>query len=113
MDIHTSHDGTILKQEPYISLKSDGESHVKADPELSLVSPGLSWEDDVYEDAGDVDFDQSIQDVYLLRIPKYLWKTWSQMDDDQEIHVGTVRAETQSGVIKRVRSLGPHRVNVR
>jgi len=61
------------------------------------VSPSPMDEDDLYEDAGDLEFfDPSIQGnpfgaLYLARIPRGLWKAWSQLDDDTEIQVGTLR----------------------
>ena len=103
MESIISHAIKNVKQEPHKASDAVGEIQIKADPESSTLSPGLSWDDDVYEDAGDVDFDQSVQEVYLSRIPKFLWKTWSHMDDDQEICIGTIRVEAQAGVVRRVR----------
>ena len=56
-------------------------------------SPTAQFDADIYEDAGDLDFRGASQSIYLTRIPKFLWKTWSKIDDDQEIHLGTVRVE--------------------
>ena len=113
MESNASHGIKNVKQEQCKALNLVGGIHVKVDPESNTLSPELSWEDDVYEDAGDVDFDQSAQEVYLSRIPKFLWKTWSQMDDDQEICIGTIRVEAQAGVVKRVRLFESPRVNNR
>lgn len=70
-----------------------GEAHVIANRDFSVISPGGHSEEDIYEDAGDLDFTCSAQAVYLTRIPKFLWKTWSHLRDDQEINLGTVRVE--------------------
>jgi hypothetical protein len=29
--------------------------------------------------------------MYLTRLPNYLWEAWSQLDDDDEIEIGTIR----------------------
>lgn len=61
------------------------------------VSPSPMEEDDLYEDAGDLEFfDPSTAgnpfgSLYLARIPRGLWKAWSQLDDDAEIQIGTLR----------------------
>lgn len=58
-------------------------------------------EDDLFEDAGDLDFyDKSapgntFETLYLARIPKYMWDAWikltEKMGDDEEIQIGTLR----------------------
>ncbi|KAJ2892279.1 putative transcription initiation factor iif protein [Zalerion maritima] len=65
-------------------------------------SPGmeaLPHEDDVYEDAGDLEFcnrdstgNPNLNDkMFFVRLPKYLWESWSHLDDDAEIQIGTIR----------------------
>jgi transcription initiation factor TFIIF subunit beta len=51
-------------------------------------------EDDLYEeDAGDLDFSQAQQQLWLSHIPRSLWETWSSINDDEEIEIGTIRVE--------------------
>ena len=50
-------------------------------------------DDDIYEDAGDLEFAEASRRLYLTRIPKYLWKQWSKLDNEQEIRLGTIRVE--------------------
>ena len=65
---------------------------IKPDPEAD--SPRA---EDELEDAGDVEFyDTSIPGnpngtMYLARIPAYVWKAWSDLDDDAEIQIGKIR----------------------
>ena len=75
---------------------------IKSDFEAGGLSPGGHSEEDIYEDAGDLDFGCSAQEIYLTRVPKALWKTWSQLDADEEIHLGTVRIEGDVENPKRV-----------
>ena len=75
----------------------------KIEPDSPRASPGAQADEDLYEDAGDLDFSGAIQNIYLTRIPRYLWDDWSKLDNDQEIQIGTVRMEGTGGDIKRVR----------
>ncbi|RKF77512.1 Transcription initiation factor IIF subunit beta [Golovinomyces cichoracearum] len=65
---------------------------IKRDPD-SKASPGIFSDEDIYEDAGDLEFnpDPAYQRVYLARVPKYIWDAWQGLDDDSEIQVGTIR----------------------
>ena len=77
------------------------EPQVKSEPDSIGASP-TAHDDDVYEDAGDLDFSGSEPGLYLTRIPKFLWDRWSKLDDNQEIHIGTLRVEGSLSDIKRV-----------
>lgn len=70
---------------------------VKPEPE---GSPAPMDVDDMFEDAGDLDFydktpGQPFETLYLARIPKYMWDAWlkltERLDDDDEIQIGTLR----------------------
>lgn len=82
-----------IKQEP------GATSFIKPDPD---VKGGALADEDIYEDAGDLDFSQAHQNVWLTRIPKSLWEHWSSIDDDEEIQIGTVRVEGDAQNTKRV-----------
>lgn len=80
-------------------IKPDPDSiHIKPDPDKDTILD----EDDLYEDAGDLDFTNGGQNVWLSRIPRSLWEHWSKIDDDEEIQVGTIRIEGDPNDIKRV-----------
>lgn len=61
--------------------------------------PISSDEEDIYEDAGDLDFYDKSQgnneNLYSARLPDYLWKRWAalteRMGDNDEIRLGTLR----------------------
>lgn len=92
-------------------------SQVKPDPDAPSIKPdpdakgtplsGIS-DEDFYEDAGDLDFTNAAQSVWLSRIPRSLWEHWSHIDDDEEIELGTIRIEGQPNDIKRVRAITPY-----
>lgn len=69
---------------------------IKPDPDTKGASPGAFADDDIYEDAGDLEFNSNPdwQALYLARVPKDLWKAWSKLDDDAEIQLGTIRMTT-------------------
>lgn len=75
---------------------------VKVEPPSAAASPAAHSDEDIYEDAGDLDFSGAQQGLFLTRIPKYLWEKWSTLDDEQEIQLGTVRVEGGLEDVKRV-----------
>ena len=80
-------------------FKSDPDSKIFNAPDApAKIEPGLmdipiAEDEDIYEDAGDLDFAEASRALCLTRIPKYLWEHWSKLDDDQEIKLGTIRVE--------------------
>ncbi|KAI1386204.1 transcription initiation factor iif [Hypoxylon trugodes] len=85
-----------VKPEPGIKP----ELGIKPEPDVG-PSPAAMSEDDIYEDAGDLEFydpnDVNDNAVYLTHVPKYLYDAWESMDDDAEIRIGTLRQWTESG----------------
>jgi transcription initiation factor TFIIF subunit beta len=72
---------------------------IKPDPDAPGASPSAFTDDDIYEDAGDLEFnvDPAFQKLYLARVPRYVWDAWSKLDDDTEIQIGTIRQTTRLG----------------
>lgn len=72
---------------------------IKPDPEATGASPAALTDEDIYEDAGDLEFntDPKYQKLYLARVPKYIWESWSRLDDDAEIQLGTIRQSSETG----------------
>lgn len=80
------------------------ESTIKPDPAIKpepdaggSLDVAMS-DDDIYEDAGDLEFvdfnpdtNPAAANIQLAHVPKYLYNAWSQMSDDEEIRIGTVR----------------------
>jgi len=66
------------------------DSFIKPDPESK--SPGV-FDEDIYEDAGDLEFsaDPKFQNIYMAKVPRYVWEAWSKLSDDAEIQIGTIR----------------------
>ena len=81
---------------------NDQTPHIKPEADSLEASPAAHTDDDVYEDAGDLEFAGADQGLYLTRIPKFLWERWSQLDDNQEITIGTVRVEGGLEKLKKV-----------
>ncbi|KAI4233456.1 MAG: hypothetical protein L6R40_007053 [Gallowayella cf. fulva] len=91
-----------VKMEPNGLVVNGHEGHIKVEPPSAAASPAAHSDDDLYEDAGDLDFSRTAQGLYLTRIPKYLWESWSTLDDEEEIQIGTVRVEGGLEDVKRM-----------
>lgn len=82
-----------VKSEPGVKL----EPGVKSDPDGDIkMSPGAE-DDELYEDAGDLDFYDANEpqdpqgNAFLAHLPKYLYDQWAQLDDEEELVVGKMR----------------------
>ena len=77
---------------PTVKVEHAPSSHAK--PEFDDGPSPYMDEDDVYEeDAGDLDFTQAEQQIWLSHVPRSLWETWSDLSEDDEVEIGTVRVE--------------------
>lgn len=83
---------------------------IKPDPEARGASPAALADEDIYEDAGDLEFntDPKYQKLYLARMPKYIWDSWHNLDDDAEIQLGTIRMSREKGPGNTERVLLPN-----
>ncbi|KAL2831757.1 transcription initiation factor IIF, beta subunit-domain-containing protein [Aspergillus cavernicola] len=88
-----------VKQDPDASTP-----YIKSDPDSKDTVLADIDDEDLYEDAGDLDFANAAQSLWLSRIPRSLWEHWSKLDDDddEEVQIGTVRIEGSGSDIKRV-----------
>ena len=68
---------------------------IKPEPDATAPSPYMD-DEDIYEDAGDLDFSNSGQQLWMTRLPKTLWEILNKFKDDEEIEIGTVRVEKNS-----------------
>ncbi|KAI0151756.1 transcription initiation factor IIF, beta subunit-domain-containing protein [Xylariaceae sp. FL1272] len=78
------------------------EPIIKPDPDAVGASPAVMSDDDMYEDAGDLEFvnfdphtNPAAADVYLTHVPKYLYDAWDSFDDDEMIQIGKIRKWTE------------------
>ena len=95
-------DALSIKVESAQHAANGQDVRVKPDPDSLGASPGPQLEDDIYEDAGDLDFTGADHGFYLTKLPKFLWDSLSKLDANQEIQVGTIRVEGEMDDIKRV-----------
>ncbi|KAI2623661.1 hypothetical protein GGS21DRAFT_547098 [Xylaria nigripes] len=93
-------ESVAIKTDPMV--KPDPATAPEADSMDSI--PGVISDDDMYEDAGDLEFvdfnpatNPTAADVHLTHVPKYLHNAWAHMDDDEEIRIGTVRKWIEVG----------------
>ncbi|KIW95232.1 uncharacterized protein Z519_03816 [Cladophialophora bantiana CBS 173.52] len=78
---------------PRVKLEPAPDENVKLEPMDDTPSPYVDEDDDIYEDAGDLDFSQAQQQLWLSHIPRTLWETLSKLQDDDEIEIGKIRVE--------------------
>ncbi|KAJ5765724.1 hypothetical protein N7520_005283 [Penicillium odoratum] len=84
-------------------FKQDPDAmYIKPDPDNKDVVFRDMDDDDLYEETGDLDFTLANQNVWLSRLPRQLWENWAQIDDDEEIEIGTMRIEGDPSDLKRV-----------
>jgi hypothetical protein len=69
------------------------DTFIKPDPESLAATPSGYADDDIYEDAGDLDFSQCDPQLWLMRLPKYIWEKWANIAEDDEIKLGKIRVE--------------------
>lgn len=71
------------------------QPQVKPDPDA-----GSPFMDEALDEMPDLEFFDKLPEadtysrMYLARLPTYLWQVWSELDDDAEIEIGTIRQST-------------------
>ena len=94
---------------PRVKLESAPDESVKR--ELSDTPSPFPDEDAEMDedDAGDLDFSQAQQQLWLSNIPKTLWERLAKLQDEDEVEIGKIRVEGQETNPSRVR-YGPLRI---
>jgi transcription initiation factor TFIIF subunit beta len=70
-------------------VKMEIEPQIKQDPES--FTPGGFMDDDLYEDTGELNMPpRHTADIWLTRVPKWLWESLATAGDDEEIEVGKI-----------------------
>lgn len=85
---------------PSVKVEDASSMMIKDETMDDALSPYM--EDDIYEDAGDLDFSNAEQRVWLSHIPISLWETLSALEGDDEIEIGTLRVEGPESQPSRV-----------
>jgi len=88
---------------PKVKVESVPDQIIKPEPTDDTPSPYVDDDEDMYEDTGDLDFSQAQQQLWLSHIPKSLWEVLSNLNDEDEIEIGTIRVEGPESNPSRVR----------
>lgn len=89
------------KQEPGLS-----SSDIKTEPGFK-TEPGYADDDELYEDAGDLDVSNGDRAVWLVKLPQFLAERWRDVDEDEEIVLGTVKVDRNAPDQKNVCPVSP------
>lgn len=74
-----------------LDIKSEQDASIKQEPSDNVGSPMLA-DDDVYEDTGELNFPKDPPDIWLTRLPKWLWKVLVEAgNEDREIEIGKIK----------------------
>lgn len=82
---------------------------IKPDPDVKLEDADIKAEvsdvddDELYEDAGDLDMSKGDKAVWLVKLPSFVAERWNEIDDNEEIVLGVVKVnpKDQCNVRKR------------
>jgi transcription initiation factor TFIIF subunit beta len=99
--------GTIV---PQVKIENADTSVKTEAMDVDMPSPYADEGDD-FEDAGDLDFSQAQQQLWLSHVPRSLWEALSKLEDDDEIDLGTVRVEGPEDNPQRVSDICVHSTN--
>ena len=84
------------------------EHGIKPDPDHK--SPGgFMDDDDIYEDTGELNMPAKDQesDIWLTRVPKWLWEAMANAADDEEIEIGKIAVfqDEETGRVSKDRGM--------
>ena len=86
---------------PTVKVESSHDDEIKDEP----MEDTVPYMDDQDDDGGDIDFAGAKREIWLGHVPRALWNILSQIgtkDDDEEIEIGTIRAEGPESRPQRV-----------
>lgn len=69
------------------------DPQIKPDPDTKSPSgPSFADIDDMYEDTGELNIPPDFEgrNVWLTRVPKWLWDVLSKVEDDEELEIGRI-----------------------
>src|SRR5690606_17797114 len=73
---------------------------IKTEPGIKPEPIEMKMEEDdegLYEETGDLDMTLASTGVWLVKVPNWLMERWNEIDDDEEIQIGTIRVRTAGG----------------
>jgi transcription initiation factor TFIIF subunit beta len=71
-------------------------------PSVGMVRPSYPDDDELYEDAGDLDISNGERAVWLVKLPQFLADRWKDIDVDEEIPLGVVKVDRNAPEQKQV-----------
>jgi transcription initiation factor TFIIF subunit beta len=81
------------KAEPRVKFEQGIKSESSMTPPELKQEMGYADDDELYEDAGDLDMTQADRAVWLVKLPSFLAERWRDIDLDEEITLGVVKVD--------------------
>lgn len=79
---------------PQVKVDHVSDVNIKDEAgDVDMPSPYADDDEDGFEDAGDLDFSQAQQQLWLSHVPRSLWEALSKLNEDDEIDLGRIRVE--------------------
>lgn len=80
-----------VKVEPGIKQEVKQE-----DVDMANVKGEMSDDEELYEDAGDLDMAPGGKAVWLVKLPSFVAERWNDIDEDEEIVLGVVKVNPKN-----------------
>ena len=81
-------------------------SEIKTEPGFK-TELGHAGNDELYEDAGDLDLSNGDRAVWLVKLPQFLAERWNDINEDEEIVLGAVKVDRNAPDQKNVCPVSP------
>ncbi|KAA8913310.1 transcription initiation factor IIF, beta subunit-domain-containing protein [Sphaerosporella brunnea] len=82
-----------VKVEPGEKMEPGTKSEPGLTPPEINQEMGYADDDELYEDAGDLDLTHGDRAVWLVKLPQFLAERWKDIDEDEEITLGVVKVD--------------------
>lgn len=89
---------STIKTEPGVvktEIKQEDTDMSNA-PHLKAELSGADDDEDLYEDAGDLDMARGDKAVWLVKLPSFVAERWNEIDEDEEIVLGVVKVNPKN-----------------
>jgi transcription initiation factor TFIIF subunit beta len=91
-----------VKPDPGTKLEPKSENQDIDMTSIPSIKP--ESDDELYEDAGDLDMVEGSKAVWLVKLPSFVAERWNDIDEDEEIVLGVVKVNPNNNEQVRLKS---------